>query len=175
MMKLYSPALLLAASLWFTQSCPAQNPIVPTVHTAGPAVLAPMPAVAAPQAQDSVPMGDVKSFPEMKWDIPVAPGPFEPTWESIEKNCPGEPAWLREAKFGIWVHFGPQSAGESGDWYARRLYAPGFTYDSGMMIRYVIEAVARDGELQWKQEADGLAITCPTEMPFETSIAFKIE
>ena len=28
-----------------------------------------------------------------------------------------------------------------GDWF----YAPGFTYDSGMMIRYVIEAVARDG------------------------------
>jgi alpha-L-fucosidase len=28
-----------------------------------------------------------------------------------------------------------------GDWF----YSPGFTYDSGMMIRYVIEAVARDG------------------------------
>ncbi|HNX04222.1 MAG TPA: alpha-L-fucosidase, partial [Opitutales bacterium] len=37
----------------------------------------------------------------------------------------GEPAWLREAKFGIWVHLGPQSAGESGDWYARRLYSQG--------------------------------------------------
>jgi len=32
---------------------------------------------------------------------------------------------LREAKFGIWVHFGPQSAGESGDWYARHLYKEG--------------------------------------------------
>ncbi|MEO5715135.1 MAG: alpha-L-fucosidase [Luteolibacter sp.] len=28
-----------------------------------------------------------------------------------------------------------------GDWF----YAPGFFYDSGMMIRYIIEAVARDG------------------------------
>jgi alpha-L-fucosidase len=28
-----------------------------------------------------------------------------------------------------------------GDWF----YAPGFTYDAGMMIRYVIETVARDG------------------------------
>ena len=28
-----------------------------------------------------------------------------------------------------------------GDWF----YAPNFTYDSGMMIRYIIEAVARDG------------------------------
>jgi len=67
-------------------------------------------------------MGDWKSFPELKLEIPIASGPFEPTWESIEKNYPGEPKWLREAKFGIWVHFGPQSAGESGDWYARNLY-----------------------------------------------------
>ncbi len=87
--------------------------------------VAPIPDVPPPQAQDSVPMGDSRSFPEMKLDIPIAPGPFEPTWESIEKNYPGEPGWLREAKFGIWVHFGPQSAGESGDWYARKLYAPG--------------------------------------------------
>jgi len=83
---------------------------------------APIPAIPPKQPIDSVSMGDWQSFPEMKLDIPIAPGPFEPTWESIEKNYPGEPAWLREAKFGIWVHFGPQSAGESGDWYARNLY-----------------------------------------------------
>ena len=47
-------------------------------------VLPPIPDVPAPSAIDSVPMGDVKSFPEVKLDIPVAPGPFEPTWESIE-------------------------------------------------------------------------------------------
>jgi alpha-L-fucosidase len=86
--------------------------------------LPPFPAIPARLPIDSVPMGDWESFPEMKLDIPVADGPFEPTWESIEKNYPGEPAWLRESKFGIWVHFGPQSAGESGDWYARKLYTP---------------------------------------------------
>jgi len=85
-------------------------------------LLPPFPAIPAKQPKDSVQMGDWKTFPEIKLDIPIAPGPFEPTWESIEKNYPGEPAWLREAKFGIWVHFGPQSAGESGDWYARNLY-----------------------------------------------------
>jgi alpha-L-fucosidase len=87
-------------------------------------LLPPFPSISAKQPIDSVTMGDWKTFPEMKLDIPIAPGPFEPTWESIEKNYPGEPAWLREAKFGIWVHFGPQSAGESGDWYARNLYKP---------------------------------------------------
>jgi len=84
-------------------------------------VLPPFPEIPAKQPLNSVEMGDWKTFPEMILDIPIADGPFEPTWESIEKNYPGEPAWLREAKFGIWVHFGPQSAGESGDWYARNL------------------------------------------------------
>nr|WP_288833386.1 alpha-L-fucosidase [uncultured Flavobacterium sp.] len=82
----------------------------------------PMPAIPAPLALNSVPMGDLETFPEVKLEIPIAKGPFEPNWESIEKNYPGEPAWLRDAKFGIWVHFGPQAAGESGDWYARNLY-----------------------------------------------------
>lgn len=82
----------------------------------------PMPAVPAPLAINSVPLGDSEKFPEVQIAIPIAKGPFEPTWESIEKNYPGEPEWLRDAKFGIWVHFGPQAAGESGDWYARNLY-----------------------------------------------------
>lgn len=82
----------------------------------------PMPVIPPPELIDSETLGDWKSFPEIKLNIPIAKGNFEPTWESIEKNYPGEPAWLREAKFGIWVHFGPQSAGESGDWYARNLY-----------------------------------------------------
>ncbi|GAB2981964.1 alpha-L-fucosidase [Mucilaginibacter puniceus] len=85
--------------------------------------LPPYPAIPARLPIDSVTVGNFRTFTEIKLDIPIAPGPFEPTWESIEKNYPGEPAWLRDAKFGIWVHFGPQSAGESGDWYARRLYS----------------------------------------------------
>lgn len=84
-----------------------------------------VPAIPPPQALDSVPLGESASFAELKLNLPIAPGPFEPTWASIEKHYPGEPAWLRDAKFGIWVHFGPQSAGESGDWYARNLYKPG--------------------------------------------------
>ncbi len=99
-------------------------------------VAPPIPEIPAPRAQDSVPMGDVNSFPEVKLDLPIAPGPFQPTWESIEKNYPGEPAWLRDAKFGIWVHFGPQAAGESGDWYARRLYVPGTTAYKNHLEKY---------------------------------------
>ncbi len=35
------------------------------------------------------------------------------------------PAWFRDAKFGIWAHWGPQSAPEAGDWYARNMYRQG--------------------------------------------------
>lgn len=90
-------------------------------------LLPPFPEIPAKKPINSVEMGDWKTFPEMILNIPITEGPYEPSWESIEKNYPGEPAWLREAKFGIWVHFGPQSAGESGDWYARNLYKPGYS------------------------------------------------
>jgi alpha-L-fucosidase len=93
---------------------------------AGPAAkLPPIPVIPPPGPKDSTPMGDLSSFAEVKLDIPIFPGPFKPTWESIEANYPGDPSWLRDAKFGIWVHFGPQASGESGDWYARKLYTPG--------------------------------------------------
>ena len=29
--------------------------------------------------------------------------------------------------------------------------------------------------LEWKQQPEGLAITCPAEMPFATSVVFKVE
>jgi len=38
-----------------------------------------------------------------------------------------------------------------------------------------VQLLGHGGELQWQQEADGLAITCPAEMPFATSVVFKIE
>jgi alpha-L-fucosidase len=65
---------------------------------------------------------DVDAFPEEKLEFPIADGPFEPTWDSIEANHPGTPAWFRDAKFGVWIHWGPQAAGRSGDWYAKHLY-----------------------------------------------------
>ena len=88
---------------------------------------APIPSIRPQQPDDSLTMQDPATFPEVKMDFPIADGPFLPTWESIAANYPGTPAWLREAKFGIWVHFGPQSEGRSGDWYARKIYQPGTT------------------------------------------------
>ena len=45
----------------------------------------------------------------------------------VPANIKTDQPWIAEAPVG--------------DWF----YAPGFTYNSGMMIRYIIEAIARDG------------------------------
>jgi alpha-L-fucosidase len=50
----------------------------------------------------------------------IAKGPFEGTRESLKGYQ--IPEWFRDAKFGIWAHWGPQSATENGDWYARNMY-----------------------------------------------------
>ena len=50
-------------------------------------------------------------------------GPFQPEWQSLENfQCP---SWFRDAKFGIWSHWGPQSVPMYGDWYARHMYIQG--------------------------------------------------
>ena len=68
-------------------------------------------------------MGNSDTFAEVKMNFSIESGTFAPTWPSIIANYPTKDStWLRQAKFGIWVHFGPQSAGLSGDWYARRMY-----------------------------------------------------
>ena len=49
-------------------------------------------------------------------NLPIAPGPFQPTMDSLKQyKCPD---WFRDAKFGIWAHWGPQSVPMEGDWYA---------------------------------------------------------
>jgi alpha-L-fucosidase len=54
---------------------------------------------------------------------PVAAGKFEPTWQSLQQYK--TPDWFRNAKFGIWAHWGPQCQPEQGDWYARFMYEQG--------------------------------------------------
>jgi alpha-L-fucosidase len=55
--------------------------------------------------------------------LKITPGPFQATRESLAAYEP--PEWYRDAKFGIWAHWGPQSAIEDGDWYARNMFMQG--------------------------------------------------
>ena len=38
------------------------------------------------------------------------------------------PDWFRDAKFGIWAHWGPQAVPMDGDWYARGMYEQGSSH-----------------------------------------------
>src|SRR5499425_1402935 len=66
----------------------------------------------------SLAMAQTNSF-----QLPIADGPFTGTMESLTNySCPD---WFRDAKFGIWAHWGPQAVPMDGDWYARGMYEPG--------------------------------------------------
>ncbi len=56
-------------------------------------------------------------------ELPVTPGPFQPTLDSLTNYS--YPEWFRDAKFGIWAHWGPQAVPMEGDWYARKMYQQG--------------------------------------------------
>ena len=61
--------------------------------------------------------------PQTKMNLPIAPGPFQPEFESFAQyQCP---EWFRDAKFGIWAHWGPQAVPMMGDWYAKHMYVQG--------------------------------------------------
>jgi len=75
-------------------------------------LMAAAPAILVKRAAASVPAG-----------VEIQKGPFEGTRSSLEKYQ--VPNWFRDAKFGIWAHWGPQSAPEAGDWYARNMYIQG--------------------------------------------------
>ncbi|WP_050982057.1 alpha-L-fucosidase [Mucilaginibacter paludis] len=73
---------------------------------------------------DEIAMGDNLKLPPDIWNLPVLPvasGPFKPDWKDISEHYLA-PNWWREAKFGAWSHWDPQSMPEEGDWYSRKMY-----------------------------------------------------
>ncbi len=79
-------------------------------------------AAALPSLWLSRPLGN-NFFDEPYLSEPIAKGPFRPTWESLQNYK--TPEWYRNAKFGMWAHWGPQCQPEAGDWYARGMYQEG--------------------------------------------------
>lgn len=67
--------------------------------------------------------GQGSQAPTSADQFPIASGPFQSSVESLKTYQ--TPAWFRDAKFGIWAHWGPQAVPRSGDWYARFMYVPG--------------------------------------------------
>ncbi len=79
-------------------------------------------AAANKKFQDTL-LGGGKS--ETKLDVselpPIAEGTFEPNLNSLMKNfkCP---EWFRDAKFGIYTHWNPNTVAGYDGWYARHMY-----------------------------------------------------
>ena len=69
------------------------------------------------------------------------------------------PEWWRDAKFGAWAHWDPQSMPEQGDWYARGMYIQGnrqYEYHVkhfGHPSEYGYKDIARHWEIdRWNPE-----------------------
>ncbi len=75
---------------------------------------------ASEQAEDCQEGGESR---QVEYDIPLAKGPFDASVESLKAYQ--TPEWFRDAKFGIWAHWGPQAVPRVGDWYARNMYLQG--------------------------------------------------
>ncbi len=74
----------------------------------------------APETTIDVVNAAVKQIP-----TPMAPGPVQPTWESLQKNYK-VPTWFIGAKFGIFMHFGIFTVPAHGnEWYEKWMYAGG--------------------------------------------------
>lgn len=73
----------------------------------------------------------------------MAEGQYEPQWESLKKHK--TPEWFRNAKFGIWAHWGPQCVEGSGDWMAREMYMEG-----SWAYKYHVEHYGHPSEFGFK-------------------------
>jgi alpha-L-fucosidase len=66
-------------------------------------------------------------LPSDIWNMPLLPvtaGPYPADWKGLSRIY-AVPEWWRDAKFGAWSHWDPQSMPEQGDWYARGMYIQG--------------------------------------------------
>lgn len=70
----------------------------------------------------TIPKPSVSATP-IPAQIDMRPGFFQPTDESLKQYR--APDWFRDAKFGIWSHWGPQTVPMNDGWYARNMYQEG--------------------------------------------------
>nr|WP_186807568.1 alpha-L-fucosidase [Microbacterium testaceum] len=56
---------------------------------------------------------------------PAGDGPYEATWDSVDQHTPS-PEWFKDAKFGVYWHWGAFGVPETGsEWYGRYAYLGG--------------------------------------------------
>ncbi|MGH9543968.1 MAG: alpha-L-fucosidase [Terriglobales bacterium] len=112
--------LALAVFCFLPSPLVAQAPASPTAPTA---------------SQDPAVIDQAWQKASAKYDVPRAAllddvdrvdhqGPFRPDWESLQKYQ--VPEWYKDAKFGIFIHWGVYSVPAFGnEWYPRNMYRQG--------------------------------------------------
>ena len=87
---------------------------------------------------------------------------FEPTVDSLRNYCC--PDWFRDAKFGIYLHWGVYSVAEQGEWYPRLMYIEGSVLGLGS-----------DVPLSWEQDDAALRFALPADKPCDYAWAFRLD
>ncbi len=73
---------------------------------------------------------------------PIAEGPFQGNLDSLKQyDCPD---WFRDAKFGIWAHWGPQAVPMIGDWYYNKNWK---FRPVSWTIHMLVDIVSKNGNL----------------------------
>jgi alpha-L-fucosidase len=77
-------------------------------------------------------LASMASLPRVHGAEAAVAAPYEPTWESVNRHNPGgtAPEWFRDAKFGIYFHWGVYSvpafrASSFAEWYPKTMNTPG--------------------------------------------------
>ncbi len=112
-------------------------------------------------AIESITVGEDLGLPPDIWNLPAlkpAAGPYPADWKGLARKYVA-PDWWREAKFGAWAHWTPQSMPEAGDWYACKMYqqgAPDYEFhckNFGHPSEYGYKEICRDWKIdRWKPE-----------------------
>ena len=113
-------ALSLTAVACFCSTLFAQAGIAPTAPTASQ----------SPEAIDRIWQEASSKYDHQRGQIlglvdqTIDGGPYRADWDSLQKY--EVPAWFRDAKFGIFIHWGVYSVPAFGsEWYPRNMYRKG--------------------------------------------------
>jgi len=79
---------------------------------------------------------------------PPGPVTFTPSWESLNGYQP--PEWFRDAKFGIFVHWGAMSVPEKSCWYGRQMYMTHGSYGGGEVYRHHLQQYGHPSQFGFK-------------------------
>ncbi len=91
------------------------------VGAAGAAIVAMLLGSVAPAAAADSDVLPGQTYP----GDPAGDGPYEASWDSVDQHTPS-PEWFKDAKFGVYWHWGAFGVPETGsEWYGRYAYLGG--------------------------------------------------